>query len=271
MDTNKYCISFPSVYMHTSPCIKSEPSDELLYGTLVDITAEHGDFARCKTDYGYSGFIQKRLLSPVTDTYKKSPFIVKSTFADILSESTYKSRAITTLSKGSIIYSDGRTSTDGRFLEVFHRGKSCYIPYGSVLPYAKPDSIKAQESTFVRKKICDDALMYLGSPYRWGGKSPQGIDCSGLCFMSYFLNGITIWRDAFADSRFVHEIPQSKALEGDIIYFKGHAAIYIGDGEYVHASQSAGCVTVNSLNKGSIIYRADLADKLICFARSNLL
>lgn len=271
MDTNKHYISFPSVYMHTSPSVTSKVSDELLYGTRLEITKQYKDFARCTTEYGYSGYVQKRLLSPINDMPKAIPYIVKSTFADLFSESTCKYRPVTTLPKGSIIYSEGRTGSDGRLLEVFHRGNRCYIPQKSVCPYEKTDTISLSEIPVMRKKICDDALMYLGSPYRWGGKNPQGIDCSGLCFMSYFLNGITIWRDAYADSRFVHEIPPSKALQGDIIYFRGHAAIYIGDGEYVHSSASAGCVTVNSLHKGSIIYRGDLADKFICFARSNLL
>lgn len=271
MDTNKSFISFPSVFMHTGPSIVSEVADELLYGTVLDNTEEYKDWVRCKTCYGYSGYIHKRFLSPMPDTSKALPYIVKSTFADLLTEPAYRCRPVTTLPKGSIIYSYGKISSDGRFLEVFHRGHSCHIPQNAVMPYENTNLIKSSDTSLIRKKICDDALMYLGSPYRWGGKNPSGIDCSGLCFMSYFLNGIIIWRDAYADTRFVHEIPSSKVLEGDIIYFKGHAAIYIGDGEYVHSSASAGCVTVNSLHKGSIIYRADLADKFVCFARSNLL
>ena len=271
METNLYKITFPSVFMHTLPDISAEVSDELIYGTVLHKISESDDFIRCETDYGYSGYIHSGYLSDVCTTQDTHLYIVNTIFADLLTSDTYKYRPVITLPKGSIVESRKDSIPDGRFFEVLHRGHRCYIPAKSVSPYKKLADVNPQDVTLLRKKICDDALMYLGSPYRWGGKSPSGIDCSGLCFMSYFLNGIPLWRDSFADKRFVHEIPESKAKQADLIYFKGHMAIYIGDGEYVHSSASAGCVTVNSLNKGSIIYRADLADKFICFARSNLL
>ena len=271
MDTNTSTISFPSVFMHTNPDISSEVSDELLYGTGLNKIGESGDYVRCETDYGYSGYIHSRYLSDTNYPDDALPYIVNTAFADLLTEGVYKYRPVITLPKGSIIYSRQKPCSGNRFFEVLHRGHRCYVPAKSVSLYRKKTSVSLAESDILRKKICDEALMYLGAPYRWGGKSTTGIDCSGLCYMSYFLNGLPLWRDAYADKRFVHEISSSKVLEGDIIYFKGHAAIYIGDGEYVHSSASAGCVTVNSLHKDSIIYRADLADKFICFARSNLL
>ena len=271
MERNICTITFPSVFMHTLPDISSEVSDELLYGTHLEKIGESGDYIRCETGYGYSGYVHKRYLSEVTDTEKASPFIVSAVFADLLAHDTYKYRPVITLPKGSIIHARHKPSENSRFAEVLHRGHKCYIPSNAIIPYEKRTGVSTSEATVMRKKICDAALMYLGSPYRWGGKSPSGIDCSGLCFMSYFLNGLPLWRDAYADKRYVHEIPEASAKQGDLIYLKGHAAIYIGDGEYVHSSASAGGVTVSSHHKSRIIYRADLADKFVCFARSNML
>ncbi|MGI6197151.1 MAG: C40 family peptidase [Eubacteriales bacterium] len=123
----------------------------------------------------------------------------------------------------------------------------------------------------LRKQICDDALSYLGTPYRWGGRTPSGIDCSGLCFTVYALNGLPLWRDAYADKRYVHEIDKTRLQPGDLIYFKSHMALYIGDDEYVHASASTGYVTVGSLNPASVLWRQDLAQSFLCFAESNFL
>lgn len=271
MENNTGTINFPSVYMHTSPDIASEVSDELLYGTTVRKIGKTGDYFRCETDYGYSGYIHTRYIAEPENTSGASAFVVTAPFADLLTDALYKYRPVITLPRGSIIYSRHKLCSCDRFFPVMHRGHRCYIPTASVSPYEKYSESPVYSNTITAKKICDDALMYLGTPYRWGGKSTSGIDCSGLCYMSYFLNGLPLWRDSYADTRFVHEISAEKARQGDVIYFRGHVAIYIGDGEYVHSSASAGCVTVNSLHKSSIIYRADLAESFITFARSNLL
>ena len=55
--------------------------------------------------------------------------------------------------------------------------------------------LAVEEETF-RERIKESALEYMGTQYRWGGKSSQGIDCSGLTFMSYLNSGLLIYRDA---------------------------------------------------------------------------
>ena len=58
--------------------------------------------------------------------------------------------------------------------------------------------------------------IYLGAQYRWGGKTPLGIDCSGLVSMAYLLSGVIIYRDAAIKPGFaLHEISfeqQSRAI-----------------------------------------------------------
>ena len=54
------------------------------------------------------------------------------------------------------------------------------------------DALRLEEA--FRESIVQTAYSYLGTQYRWGGKTACGIDCSGLAFMSYFRNGILIWR-----------------------------------------------------------------------------
>lgn len=271
MDNKEYFINHPSVYMHTSPDIASEVCDELLYGTTLKKIAMYAEYFRCETSYGYSGYVHERYLYEKDIINDAKPYIVTSPCCDLLTDSVYRYRPVVTLSRGSIIYSNHSLSHSDRFFSVMHRKHRCFVPSYAVKPYEPTEFVPESRVADIRKKICDDALFYLGTPYRWGGKSSFGIDCSGLCFMTYFLNGLPLWRDSYADTRYVHEISPDRALQGDIIYFNGHAAIYIGDGEYVHSSASAGCVTVNSLRKSSIIYREDLANKVVCFARSNYL
>lgn len=97
------------------------------------------------------------------------------------------------------------------------------------------------------------------------GKSAEGIDCSGLVFMSYLMNGILIYRDSERNHAYpVHEIPPERMKPGDLLYFPGHIAMYLGEKEYIHAAgreDSFGC-TVNSFSPEAWNYREDLAKSL---------
>lgn len=81
------------------------------------------------------------------------------------------------------------------------------------------DAFRSEEA--FRESIVQTAYSYLGTQYRWGGKTACGIDCSGLAFMSYFRNGILIWRDAAIKEGYpVHEIPIEQAKPGDLLFFR---------------------------------------------------
>ncbi|MDO4439373.1 MAG: C40 family peptidase [Eubacteriales bacterium] len=126
-----------------------------------------------------------------------------------------------------------------------------------------------------RQNVVDTAKMYLGTQYRWAGKTPQGIDCSGLCSMAYMLNGVYIYRDASIEEQYpVKEIVSakewaedpmkaiSKLKPADLIYFKGHIAMYLGDCKYIHSTAKAGSdgVVINSFRSTDDCFRQDLYD-----------
>ncbi len=113
----------------------------------------------------------------------------------------------------------------------------------------------------LRSAVVKSALSYLGTQYRWGGKSSMGLDCSGLTFMSYMENGVLIYRDSKMPQGYpVREISREELKPGDLLFFPGHVAMYLGDGKYIHATGFAKtpCVTINSLNPEDEDYREDL-------------
>ena len=106
----------------------------------------------------------------------------------------------------------------------------------------------------------------MGTQYRWGGKSPLGIDCSGTTSMSYMLNGVLTYRDArIVEGYPVKEISRDEMKKGDLLYFAGHIALYLGDGLYIHSTARTGSngIDINSLNPEDTNYRKDLDEGLL--------
>ena len=93
------------------------------------------------------------------------------------------------------------------------------------------------------------AMQYLGVPYVWGGASPSGFDCSGFIMYVYGQVGVSL--PHHAASQYGSGSPVSRdALEpGDLVFFNGlgHAGIYIGGGQFIHAPHTGDVVKISSL------------------------
>jgi cell wall-associated NlpC family hydrolase len=94
------------------------------------------------------------------------------------------------------------------------------------------------------------ALQYLGIPYVWGGASPStGFDCSG--FIMYVFAQIGVSLPHHAASQFAYGTPVSRdqLAAGDLVFFDGlgHAGIYIGGGQFVHAPHTGDVVKISSI------------------------
>ncbi len=94
-----------------------------------------------------------------------------------------------------------------------------------------------------RDAIVATAKTCLGVPYQWGGESMSGFDCSGLVQYVLGKNGITIGRTCRKQYEDGEPITKSQLQPGDLVFFQNtyttglsHVGIYIGDGQFIHAS-----------------------------------
>ncbi len=96
---------------------------------------------------------------------------------------------------------------------------------------------------FLRDRIVRTAESFIGTPYQWGGTSPEeGFDCSGLAQAVYQLNGLNLPRSAAAQYDAGRGVEADRLQKGDLVFFSiarngriSHVGIYCGDGAFIHA------------------------------------
>jgi cell wall-associated NlpC family hydrolase len=106
----------------------------------------------------------------------------------------------------------------------------------------------------VNDALADLALQLRGSPYRYGGATRDGFDCSGLVFYAHRHFGLIVPRTSRDQAKAAREVEERKLRRGDLVFFKigsrhvNHVGIFIGDRQFVHAPGAGKPVTVNSLD-----------------------
>lgn len=104
-----------------------------------------------------------------------------------------------------------------------------------------------------RKLFVKVATGFLGAPYRFGGSTLRGIDCSAYVRKMYEFFDVTLPRTAREQSTVGVTIEKEELEEGDLVFFRtrrpiGHVGIYIGNNEFVHASRRSKVVRIDSLD-----------------------
>lgn len=220
-------INGSSVYMRSEPSTSSDVVTILIKNTDVTVTGESGDWYKVKFDE-YSGYIYKELLS--------NEKIVETNRSNSHRENTNnlkENSSTTNLGNGENITTN--TSSKGN----------------EIVEYAK---------------------QYLGCPYVYGGSGSKSFDCSGFTMYVYKNFGYSLSHSATAQSKVGEYVAKENLQPGDLVFFLdyetmdgiGHCGIYIGDGNFIHASSGSGyCVKISTLTSGSYLKRYATARRLI--------
>ncbi len=104
-----------------------------------------------------------------------------------------------------------------------------------------------------RKLFVKVATGFLGAPYRLGGSTVRGIDCSAFVRKMYQFFDISLPRTAREQSNVGLSVDKNELLEGDLVFFRtrkpvGHVGIYVGNNEFVHASSRDKVVRIDNLD-----------------------
>ena len=94
------------------------------------------------------------------------------------------------------------------------------------------------------------AMQYLGTPYRWGGASPSGFDCSGFVMYVFAQVGISLPHNAAAQYGYGSSVSRDQLQPGDVVFFNGlgHNGIYVGGGSFIHSPHTGDVVKISSLS-----------------------
>ncbi len=130
-------------------------------------------------------------------------------------------------------------------------GACTSAPRYRAVPVDTPDhgSIPAD-----RAEIIEVAKSYLGTPYRSGGTSRNGVDCSGFVTAVFRQFDISLPRTSLGQSSSGEHISESKMQPADLVFFKtsrrrpvSHVGIYMGKGKFIHASTRSRRVRIDDL------------------------
>ncbi|MDD6119749.1 MAG: NlpC/P60 family protein [Selenomonadaceae bacterium] len=124
--------------------------------------------------------------------------------------------------------------------------------YSALLGKSMP--VVTHSMNAMSRTVVSDAMSYMGVPYVFGGNTPSsGFDCSGYVRYVFANAGIYLPRTADVQYNCGYAVSTSELAPGDLVFFEtycpgpSHVGIYVGDGNFVHASSSRG-VTVSSLS-----------------------
>lgn len=120
-------------------------------------------------------------------------------------------------------------------------------------------------------QIVEYAKKYLGCKYVYGASGPKTFDCSGFTMYVFKNFGVSLSHSATAQSKVGTYVAKENLQPGDLVFFTdyetgkgiGHCGIYIGDGNFIHASSGTGyCVKISTLTSGSYLRRYETARRI---------
>ena len=195
---------------------------QLMLGEAFRLLEQDGDWSRGHAEKdGYPGYVR---------TAHLEPFVAKTHWVTGLSSHSYAAPDLKSANHVSLPFGAQVTVTakSGAYYETAQG----FIPQEHLRPLG----------TFFADPIAV-AMMFLGSPYLWGGNSASGIDCSGLVQAACLASGLDCPGDTGPQLEFFPNFDGDWG-KGQLIFWPGHVALTISSDKLIHANAHAMAVTV---------------------------
>jgi len=214
--------------LRESPSHKAEMANQLLFGELFEIKERKDDWWYIKTLHdGYLAWAHKSQIIEISNLTFEKISGIKPLYTTELVQLIYQheqKRFIPLIIGSAIPYLNNNT---------FYIDEQQYTYEGDTIAIDKPKI----------SQVIETAQMYINAPYLWGGRSPFGIDCSGLIQMIFKINGVNLKRDAHQQALSGETISFiTDAHAGDVAFFDNdegqiiHTGLIVGKNKIMHAS-----------------------------------
>lgn len=247
---NRTLVNVPVAGVYVRSNHSSERVTEVLLGDEFRVISISNDwiYGSIPSQKGYRGWIgAKNIVTPADDR-----FFTMQTFVQVKAKNT------------KLLLADGSTIAVAACtrLPLLRKTDTVYevlLPGG--LTGALPAASCVMEDEGFGRGVTPEDIMYaaefLGSDYKWGGITASGMDCSGFVYSVFRINGIYLKRDSYMQADEGVDVPVADLKPGDLVFFKSkgakritHVGIYIGYGNFIHASKSNNSVAISSLSEG---------------------
>jgi cell wall-associated NlpC family hydrolase len=242
-----HCVIKHSALLHKNPDPHSMMVSEALFAERFDVYDTQGDWCwgQLQTD-DYVGWCHAGNLQTLTKDTPQPTHRIKTPRTHLYPYPDIKAPPLCALPMGAQLTLGSETQGKGtsrQFAEVtetgFAQNKTGYI----LAHHATPLAHKTEDWVAV-------AESFLHSPYLWGGRTAEGLDCSALVQLSLQAAGIASPRDSDMQEKALGtEIDISAQLErGDLVFWKGHVGIMLDDKKILHANAYAMAVSIDTLS-----------------------
>ncbi len=218
----------PSAILRSAPLLDADQTSELLFGeafALLDLTGGWA-WGYCLADH-YVGYLAADALgAPIAPTHR-----VRASEALLHSAPDAASGGSAVLPRGALVMGEPK----GEWLATAHG----YLPLAALV---EADAAESDAASVAEEMI--------GAPYVWGGRTANGIDCSGLVQLAWAAAGVQLPRDSdlqLAALDADKDVDPSALQRGDLVFFPGHVGIMADASNIIHASRRWMAVKVEPL------------------------
>ena len=254
-NSNEGTVTADVLNVRSGPSTSYSITTKLYKGNKVEILETSNGWHKIKTSNGTTGWVSASYISILQGSNSQSSYkaTVNATSLNVRSGASTSYSVITKLPKGTVVDVIESASNGWKKIKTSNGTTGWvsgqYLTTGVVNQPSTPSTNKVQA-------VVDLAHKQIGKPYVWGAEGPNSFDCSGLTYYVYKnAAGITLPRNSRSQYGAGKAVSKSNLQAGDLIFSSTdgtgnitHVAIYVGNGQMIHAPRSGKNVEKVSMN-----------------------